>query len=78
MLAGVPQSNDFDFAASISLTALLVVFVMVVPLAVLFSAALLAISLFAKSYREAQSYLSPAHDRGDAARDRVGAARASS
>ena len=32
---------------------------MVVPLAVLFSAALLAISLFAKSYREAQSYLSP-------------------
>ena len=35
------------------------VFVMVVPLAVLFSAALLAISLFAKSFKEAQSYLSP-------------------
>jgi sodium transport system permease protein len=32
---------------------------MVVPLAVLFSAALLAISLFAKSFKEAQSYLSP-------------------
>ena len=29
------------------------------PLAVLFSAALLAISLFAKSFKEAQSYLSP-------------------
>ena len=35
------------------------VFVMIVPLAVLFSAALLAISLFAKSFKEAQSYLSP-------------------
>ena len=32
---------------------------MIVPLAVLFSAALLAIALFAKSYKEAQSYLSP-------------------
>ena len=59
LLAGVPQSSDFDFTASISPRALLAVFVMVVPLAVLFSAALLAISLFAKSYREAQSYLSP-------------------
>ena len=34
-------------------------FVMVVPLAVLFSAALLAISLFARSFKEAQSYISP-------------------
>jgi sodium transport system permease protein len=32
---------------------------MVLPMAVLFSAALLAISLFAKSYKEAQSYASP-------------------
>jgi len=32
---------------------------MIVPLAVLFSAALLAISLLAKSMKEAQSYLSP-------------------
>jgi sodium transport system permease protein len=35
------------------------VFTMVLPLAVLFSAALLAIALFAKSYKEAQSYISP-------------------
>jgi sodium transport system permease protein len=35
------------------------VFLLVVPLAVLFSAALLAIALFAKSHKEAQSYLSP-------------------
>ena len=59
LLAGVPQASDFDFTASIGMKALLLVFVMVIPLAVLFSAALLAISLFAKSYREAQSYLSP-------------------
>ena len=35
------------------------VFLMVLPLAVLFSAALLAIALFAKSFKEAQSYISP-------------------
>jgi sodium transport system permease protein len=39
--------------------AVLSVFVMVLPLAVLFSAALLAIALFAKSFKEAQSYISP-------------------
>ena len=39
--------------------AVLSVFIMVLPLAVLFSAALLAISLFAKSFKEAQSYISP-------------------
>jgi sodium transport system permease protein len=35
------------------------VFVMVLPLSVLFSAALMTISLFAKSYKEAQSYVTP-------------------
>lgn len=35
------------------------VFLMVLPLAVLFSAGLLAISLLARSYKEAQSYVSP-------------------
>ncbi len=44
---------------SISLKAVAAVFLMTLPLAVLFSAALLATSLFAKSYREAQSYLAP-------------------
>jgi sodium transport system permease protein len=57
--------TEFDRAqtARIPLTidpkAVLAVFAMVVPLAVIFSAALLAIALFAKSFREAQSYLSP-------------------
>jgi len=35
------------------------VFVMALPLAVMFSAALMTISLFAKSYKEAQSYIQP-------------------
>jgi sodium transport system permease protein len=35
------------------------VFFMVLPLAVMFSAALLAISLLARSYKEAQSYIQP-------------------
>ena len=43
----------------ISGKAIAAVFFMVLPLAVLFSAALLAISLLAKSYKEAQSYIQP-------------------
>jgi sodium transport system permease protein len=35
------------------------VFIMAVPLAVLFSAGVITIALFAKSYKEAQSYISP-------------------
>jgi sodium transport system permease protein len=48
-------------ALQITITAksILLVFVMVLPIAVLFSAALLAIALFAKSFKEAQSYISP-------------------
>ena len=55
--------------------ALLWVFVMIIPLAVLFSAALLAIALFAKSFKEAQSYLSPLAILGAAARDYFVSAR---
>ena len=38
---------------------ILAVLLMVLPLSVLFAATLLAIALFAKSFREAQTYLSP-------------------
>ena len=38
---------------------ILAVLLMVLPLSVLFSATLLAVALFAKSFREAQTYLSP-------------------
>jgi sodium transport system permease protein len=44
---------------TITAKALLSVFLMVLPLAVLFSATLLAISVYAKSFKEAQSYVSP-------------------
>jgi len=43
----------------VKLPAVLSVFLMALPLAVLFSAGLITISLFAKSYKEAQSYISP-------------------
>ncbi len=39
--------------------AIVSIFFVVLPLAVFFSAALLALSLFAKSFKEAQSYISP-------------------
>jgi sodium transport system permease protein len=53
LFGGTALPLQFSFGAMAA------VFLMVVPLAVLFSAALLTIALFAKSYKEAQSYLSP-------------------
>ncbi len=47
------------FHIAISLKSVLTVFVMALPLSVLFSAVLPTIALFAKSYKEAQSYLTP-------------------
>jgi len=40
-------------------TTVLSIFIMVLPIAVLFAAGLMTIALFAKSYKEAQSYISP-------------------
>jgi sodium transport system permease protein len=57
MIAGGKVDSIMQF--TVSGKALVSVFFMVLPLAVFFSAALLAISLFAKSFKEAQSYLSP-------------------
>jgi sodium transport system permease protein len=50
-----------DEALQITITgkAIVSIFFVVLPLAVFFSAALLALSLFAKSFKEAQSYISP-------------------
>jgi sodium transport system permease protein len=59
MVGGLSQLSGMGLQFHISPGAVIWVFVMIVPLAVLFSAALLAISLFAKSFKEAQSYLSP-------------------
>jgi sodium transport system permease protein len=44
---------------AITAKGLIAIFIVVLPLAVFFSAALLALSLFAKSFKEAQSYISP-------------------
>jgi sodium transport system permease protein len=54
---GMGGSNSFQLA--LDPRGVLAVLVMVLPLSVLFSAAMLAISVFAKSFREAQSYLGP-------------------
>ena len=65
---GIQQLKAFDVTKNpdatamqlqIKLPAVLSVFLMALPLAVLFSAGLITISLFAKSYKEAQSYISP-------------------
>jgi sodium transport system permease protein len=60
MLLGV-ASGAVDPALQIAITgkAMVSIFFVVLPLAVFFSAALLALSLFAKSFKEAQSYISP-------------------
>ena len=53
------SSEAPQFQLSIRASDLLVVLLLILPVAVLFSAALLTIALFAKSYKEAQSYISP-------------------
>ena len=60
MLLGVTHGR-VDAALQITITgkAVVSIFFVVLPLAVFFSAALLALSLFAQSFKEAQSYISP-------------------
>src|SRR5712692_598032 len=59
LLRDLPREAASQLQLSINAKAVVAVFAMVLPIAVLFSAALLAIALFAKSYKEAQSYISP-------------------
>ena len=58
MMAGKTEANNL-LNFTIGMKAIGAVFFMVLPLAVLFSAGLLAIALMAKSYKEAQSYIAP-------------------
>ncbi len=53
------QAGESDATLHIGFGAALSVFIMAVPLAVLFASVLLTISSFAKSYKEAQSYITP-------------------
>lgn len=59
MMTELGPQRASAFQLSVGPKAVLAVFAMILPIAVLFSAALLAISLFAKSFKEAQSYISP-------------------
>jgi sodium transport system permease protein len=53
------SSGGQTLALNLGLVSILAVFLMALPLAFLFSAVLMTIALFAKSYKEAQSYLTP-------------------
>jgi sodium transport system permease protein len=55
----MPAKDAAVLQLHIGLATVLSVFLMALPLAVLFAAVLLTIALFAKSYKEAQSYLTP-------------------
>jgi len=57
--AGVAAAGGGGFMPIIDPAGILGVFAMIAPVAMLFAALLLTISLFAKSYKEAQSYVSP-------------------
>ena len=54
-----PARAESALQITITGKAIVSIFLIVLPLAVFFSAALLAMSLFAKSFKEAQSYISP-------------------
>lgn len=56
---GSTGAGGGSFVPVIDPAGILGVFAMIAPVAVLFAALLLTISLFAKSYKEAQSYVSP-------------------
>ncbi len=60
-LAGTQLFSEITarFALTVSGKATAAVFFLVLPLAIFFSAALMAISVFARNYREAQTYLGP-------------------
>src|SRR5712675_71082 len=53
------SSGGQTLALNLGLLSVVSVFLMALPLAFLFSAVLMTIALFAKSYKEAQSYLTP-------------------
>jgi len=57
--SAMEQKDAAVFQLHIGLRTVLSVFLMALPLAVLFASALLTIALFAKTYKEAQSYLTP-------------------
>jgi sodium transport system permease protein len=59
LLSGMAKGEDNLTQYSIGIKAILAVFLMALPITIFFSAVLLAIAILAKSYKEAQSYISP-------------------
>jgi sodium transport system permease protein len=59
LLGATHGAADAALQITITAKAMVSIFFVVLPLAVFFSAALLALALFAKSFKEAQSYISP-------------------
>src|SRR6266699_5652873 len=57
--SGSQRGEAAAFLLHLGLKTVLSVFIMALPLAVFFSATLMTIALFAKTYKEAQSYLTP-------------------
>jgi sodium transport system permease protein len=57
--SGSARGEAAAFMLHLGPKAVISVFIMALPLAVLFAAGLMTIALFAKSYKEAQSYISP-------------------
>ncbi len=49
----------FEALSSISLTDILLMFLMLVPVAAIFASLLLSVSIYARTYKEAQNYMSP-------------------
>jgi len=58
-LAAQSHAPGEGLTMNLGLTSVIAVFLMALPLSVLFSAVLMTIALFAKTYKEAQSYLTP-------------------
>lgn len=58
-LSNTASASGGGVHMNLGLTSVVAVFLMALPLSVLFAALLMTIALFAKSYKEAQSYLTP-------------------
>jgi sodium transport system permease protein len=59
LLGGLDPQGPAMLKVTVNPKAVLAVFIMMLPIAVILSAGLLAIALLAKSFREAQTYISP-------------------
>jgi sodium transport system permease protein len=58
-LSNSANTSGAGIHMNLGLTSVVAVFLMALPLSVLFSAVLMTVALFAKTYKEAQSYLTP-------------------